>query len=106
MTLIALAAATLIELGLPYVIKFGIDNVINVEYSFTIKDSNPPTFVEDTKGTYVLKKIDNNYYMINKQTNETIEVPGEYYASYFDSAIQRIRNFSFFSLFFCYLPSF
>ena len=43
--------------------------------------------------------------MINKQTNETIEVPGEYYASYFDSAIQRIRNFSF-SLFFCYLPSF
>lgn len=56
LTLIALAAATLIELGLPYVIKFGIDNVINVEYSFTLKDSNPPTFVEDTKGTYVLKK--------------------------------------------------
>lgn len=99
LTLIALAAATLIELGLPYVIKFGIDNVINVEYSFTLKDSNPPTFVEDTKGTYVLKKIDNNYYMINKQTNETIEVPGEYYASYFDSAIQRIRNFSFFFIF-------
>ena len=55
LTLIALAAATLIELGLPYVIKFGIDNVINVEYSFTLKDSNPPTLLK-IQSTYVLKK--------------------------------------------------
>lgn len=99
LTLVALAIATLIELGLPYVIKYGIDNVINVEYHFNLETTNPPTFVENTNGSYTLKKIDNNYYMINKKTGETIEVPSEIYSSYFDTSIKHIKNFSIFFVF-------
>jgi len=51
-------------------------------------------FVEQENGAYNLEKRDNNYYMVNNQTGERIQVSGEQYSQYFDTAIRKIQIFS------------
>ncbi|PNR92496.1 ABC transporter ATP-binding protein [Petrotoga sp. 9PWA.NaAc.5.4] len=92
LTFITLAIATVIELALPYLIRYGIDNVINVQYFFDLDYEG--NFVQDDTGNYSLKKIDNNYFMVDRQTQEMIQVNESEYAHYFDDAIKRIRVFS------------
>lgn len=94
LTFLTLAIATIIELALPVFIRYGIDNVINVEYSFDTVPGSELQFVEQENGAYNLEKRDNNYYMVNNQTGERIQVSGEQYSQYFDTAIRRIHVFS------------
>jgi len=94
LTFLTLAFATIIELALPFLIRYGIDEVINVSHTFNVTQGTQNQFVEDENGSYTLEKRNNNYYMVNNETGEVIEVPPEEYAEYFDSAIRRIRLFS------------
>ncbi|ABX30867.1 ABC transporter related [Petrotoga mobilis SJ95] len=94
LTFLTLAIATIIELALPVFIRYGIDNVINVNYSFDLVPENETQFVEQENGAYNLEKRDNNYYMVNNQTGERIQVSGEQYSQYFDLAIRKIQIFS------------
>ncbi|RAP00042.1 ABC transporter ATP-binding protein [Petrotoga sp. 9PW.55.5.1] len=94
LTFLTLAFATIIELALPFLIRYGIDEVINVSHTFNVSQGAQNQFVEDENGPYTLEKRSNNYYMINNETGESIQVPPEEYAEYFDSAIRRIRLFS------------
>ncbi|MBL5982305.1 ABC transporter ATP-binding protein [Petrotoga sp. 8T1HF07.NaAc.6.1] len=94
LTFLTLAIATIIELALPVFIRYGIDNVINVNYSFDLVPENETQFVEQENGAYNLEKRDNNYYMVNNQTGERIQVSGEQYSQYFDIAIRKIQIFS------------
>lgn len=94
LTFLTLAIATIIELALPVFIRYGIDNVINVNYSFDMVPESRTQFVEQENGAYNLEKRDNNYYMVNNQTGERIQVSGEQYSQYFDTAIRKIQIFS------------
>ncbi|RLL83308.1 ABC transporter ATP-binding protein [Petrotoga sp. HKA.pet.4.5] len=94
LTFLTLAIATIIELALPVFIRYGIDNVINVNYSFDLVPESETQFVEQENGAYNLEKRDNNYYMVNNQTGERIQVSGEQYSQYFDIAIRKIQIFS------------
>jgi ABC-type multidrug transport system fused ATPase/permease subunit len=94
LTFLTLAFATIIELALPFFIRYGIDEVINVSHTFNVSQGAQNQFVEDENGPYTLEKRSNNYYMINNETGESIQVPPEEYAEYFDFAIRRIRLFS------------
>jgi ABC-type multidrug transport system fused ATPase/permease subunit len=94
LTFLTLAIATIIELALPVFIRYGIDNVINVNYSFDLVTESETQFVEQENGAYNLEKRDNNYYMVNNQTGERIQVSGEQYSQYFDIAIRKIQIFS------------
>lgn len=94
LTFLTLAIATIIELALPIFIRYGIDDVINVKYSFNMVPGNEMQFVEQENGAYNLEKRDNNYYMVNSQTGERMQVSGEQYSQYFDTAIRKIQVFS------------
>ncbi|PNR95000.1 ABC transporter ATP-binding protein [Petrotoga olearia] len=94
LTFLTLAIATIIELALPIFIRYGIDDVINVKYSFNMVPGNEMQFVEQENGAYNLEKRDNNYYMVNNQTGERMQVSGEQYSQYFDTAIRKIQVFS------------
>lgn len=94
LTFLTLAFATIIELALPFLIRYGIDEVINVSHTFNVTQGTQNQFVEEEGGPYTLEKRSNNYYMVNNETGESIQVPPEEYAEYFDSAIRRIRLFS------------
>lgn len=94
LTFLTLAFATIIELALPFLIRYGIDEVINVSHTFNVAQGTQNQFVEEEGGPYTLEKRSNNYYMVNNETGESIQVPPEEYAEYFDSAIRRIRLFS------------
>jgi len=94
LTFLTLAIATIIELSLPIFIRYGIDNVINVKYSFEMVPGSETQFVEQENGAYNLEKRDSNYYMVNNQTGERMQVSGEQYSQYFDTAIRRIHVFS------------
>ncbi|BBE32157.1 ABC transporter ATP-binding protein [Tepiditoga spiralis] len=63
---VSLFFSTIIDLNIPRIIKFGIDNVISSEKTYIKNKDN--TFIESEKGDYKLTYTDNSYYFIKDNT--------------------------------------
>ncbi|GAB6188469.1 ABC transporter ATP-binding protein [Marinitoga arctica] len=84
-----LFSSTIIDLTIPGVMRYVIDNVINSAYKFSKVDD---TFQSSPTGDYQLKKIDNKYYMVNE--NEKINVSEEFVDKIKNKALDDIAKYT------------
>lgn len=88
-SIVFLFLSTVIDLTIPSVMRYVIDNVINSAYKFS-KVNNK--FVSTSKGEYILKKIDGNYYMV--KNNEKIPVSDNFVNNIKEKALHDISKYS------------
>lgn len=91
----SLFVATIIDLAVPYVTKYGIDNVINIEQRYNIENGK---YVRSDNGIYQLKNEDGRRFIINTETNEKIEISTETLKEITKSDINKLVYFSGFLL--------
>ncbi|AEX86296.1 ABC transporter ATP-binding protein [Marinitoga sp. 1135] len=89
--LIFLVASTVVDLTIPTIMRYVIDNVINAAYKFEKVDD---TFKSTPNGEYVLKHENDSYYMINDKTNEKIPVKDEFVKNVKTGALSEISKYS------------
>ncbi|MDN5342111.1 MAG: ATP-binding cassette, subfamily multidrug efflux pump [Oceanotoga sp.] len=90
--LLSLTFSTIIDLMLPYLIRYGIDNVINVEYTFSKNEKNEYILKDD--GIYKLDSKDEKYYFLNKETQQKEYISKERFVSYKQENINKVTSFS------------
>lgn len=84
-----LFSSTVVDLTIPSVMRYVIDNVINSTYKFELKDNQ---FVPSPEGEYVLKNINDQYYMT--KGTEKISVKKEFVEKIKTKALKDIYKYS------------
>ncbi|MDK2945317.1 MAG: ATP-binding cassette, subfamily multidrug efflux pump, partial [Geotoga sp.] len=85
--------AAIIDLALPYFIKYGIDNYITIEYKFTYNQETQ-TFEQDPEGSWVYNDKNDKNVLINSNTNEVKEVDESLVRGIKNDNIDKITTFS------------
>jgi ATP-binding cassette subfamily B protein/ATP-binding cassette subfamily C protein len=75
--------AAIIDLALPYFIKYGIDNYITIEYKFNYNQETQ-SFEQDPEGIWVYSDKNDRNILVNSNTDEVREVD--------ESLVRRIKN--------------
>ncbi|WGS65231.1 ABC transporter ATP-binding protein [Marinitoga aeolica] len=81
--------STAIDLTIPSVMRYVIDNVINSTYKFKMENNK---FIPSPTGDYVLKHIDGKYYMTKE--NKKISVESEYVKHIKEKSLNDIAKYS------------
>ncbi|KAF2955879.1 ABC transporter ATP-binding protein [Marinitoga sp. 38H-ov] len=89
LSFVFLFSSTVVDLAIPSVMRYAIDNVINSAYKFNFNNNE---FLSSPKGDYTLKKIDNSYYMI--KDNEKILVSNDFVNSIKNKALDDISKYT------------
>lgn len=90
---LALFLSTIIDLALPYFIKYGIDNYITTDYKFTYNETNN-TFEKDANGNWTFEKKKEGYYVINQKTSEEKQINKDLINNIKNNNIDKISSFS------------
>lgn len=90
---LTLFLAAIIDLALPYFIKYGIDNYITVEYKFTY-NQEIQTFNQDPKGVWVYNNRNGKNILVNSKTNEVREIDESLIRQIKNDNIDKITSFS------------
>jgi len=90
---ITLLLAAVIDLALPYFIKYGIDNYITVEYNFSYNETKE-SFEIDPEGLWVYKDNNNENIIVNQKTNEKITIDQDLVNLAKSDNITKITTFS------------
>jgi len=93
---ISLGLTTAVDLSVPNIIRYGIDNLLNVQYKFNLVGEN---FVYSENGEYTAVIEDHVYYMV--KDGEKTTVPDSYYKDASSKSISKIDSFAV--LFLCLL---
>ncbi|KLO23461.1 MULTISPECIES: ABC transporter ATP-binding protein [unclassified Marinitoga] len=81
--------STVVDLTIPTVMRYVIDNVINSTYKFKIENNE---FISSPEGNYILKNIENKYYMT--KGNEKIPVSNEFVNKIKEKSLNDITIYS------------
>jgi len=99
LSFIFLFSSTVVDLAIPSVMRYAIDNVINSAYKFNYTNNE---FISSPNGEYTLKNIDGIYYMI--KNNEKVPVTNDFVNNIKNNALNDISKYSIIiiSLFLCF----
>jgi ATP-binding cassette subfamily B protein/ATP-binding cassette subfamily C protein len=89
LSFIFLFSSTVVDLAIPSVMRYAIDNVINSAYKFNYTNNE---FISSPNGEYTLKNIDGIYYMI--KNNEKVPVTNDFVNNIKNNALNDISKYS------------